>query len=152
MATGDLFRVDADGDFWWVDTMAALVHTARGAVGTVPIERVLGAVPGVDLAAVYGVRPDAETDEVVLAAVTERDGHEITPASLTAAVMALPAHHRPAVVHVIEQMPRTTWFRPRKVPLRDAGLPGPDARGWAWDDEAHGYLPLDADRLAALAG
>ena len=152
VATGDLFRVDADGDFWWVDTMAALVHTARGAVGTVPIERVLGAVPGVDLVAVYGVRPDAETDEVVLAAVTERDGHEITPASLTAAVMALPAHHRPAVVHVIEQMPRTTWFRPRKVPLRDAGLPGPDARGWAWDDEAHGYLPLDADRLAALAG
>ena len=152
VATGDLFLVDADGDFWWVDTVVALVQTARGAVGTVPIERVLGDVAGVDLVAVYGVRPDAEADEVVLAAVTERTGDEITPASLTAAVMALPAHHRPAVVHVIDAMPRTTWFRPRKVPLREAGLPGPDARGWAWDDEAHGYLPLDADRLAAMAG
>ena len=152
VATGDLFRVDEDGDFWWVDTVVALVQTSRGAVGTVPIEQALGAVEAVDLVAVYGVRPRPGRDEVVVAAVTERDGHEIDPADLTAAAMALPAHHRPVVVHVIDEMPRTTWFRPRKVPLREAGLPGPDARGWAWDDEAHGYLPLDRDRLDGLAG
>ena len=102
VATGDLFLVDVDGDFWWVDTVVALVHTAQGAVGTVPIERALGDVPGVDLVAVYGARPAADADEVVVAAVTEREGHEIAPAALTAAVMPLPAHHRPAVVHVID--------------------------------------------------
>lgn len=152
VATGDLFRVDEDGDFWWVDTVVALVQTSRGAVGTVPIEAVIGSVPGVDLVAVYGARPAPHGDEVVVAAVTERDGHGIDPSGLTAAVMSLPTHHRPSVVHVIDEMPRTTWFRPRKVPLREAGLPGPGARGWMWDAEAHGYLPLDADRLAGLEG
>ena len=151
VATGDLFRVDEDGDHWWVDNVVALVHTARGTVGTVPVEQAIGAVEGVDLVAVYGVRPQPDADEVVVAGVTERQGHTIDPAALTAAVTPLPDHHRPVVVHVLDEMPRTTWFRPRKVPLREAGLPDAGARAWVWDREAHGYLPSDEDRLAAVA-
>ncbi len=151
LATGDLFVVDEDGDHWWVDNVVSLVHTAGGAVGTVPVERAVGDVPGVDLVAVYGVRPRAGADELVVAAVTERRGHSIDAGALTAAVTPLPEHHRPAVVHVIDTMPRTTWFRPRKVVLRRAGLPDDGARGWVWDDDAHGYLPFDEAWLARLA-
>jgi putative long chain acyl-CoA synthase len=142
VATGDLFEVDADGDHWWVDDVVALVHTSRGAVGTVPVERHLEGVAGVDLVAVYGVRPAPDRDEVVVAAITERDGATIDPDELTAAVLPLPDHHRPAVVRVLDEMPRTTWFRPRKVPLRAAGLPDDDTRAWAWDDRLGRYVPL----------
>ncbi len=152
LATGDLFVVDEDGDHWWVDNVVSLVHTDRGSVGTVPIERAIGMVDGVDLVAVYGVRPRPDTDEVVVAAITERRDHTVDPAALTAAVTPLPAHHRPALVHVIDSMPRTTWFRPRKVVLREAGRPGPGTRGWAWDDEAHGYLDLGGDALGRFLG
>lgn len=150
LSTGDLFTVDDDGDHWWVDTIVALVHTAKGVVPSVPVERAIGFVPGVDLVAVYGVRPSPEADEVVVAAVSERAGHTIDVESLSAAVADLPAHHRPAVVRVLDLMPRTTWFRPRKVPLRAEGIPSSGARAWAWDDVAGGYVDLTADHLAAV--
>ena len=55
LATGDLFRRDADGDYWRLDNVRELIHTAAGPVFTAPIRDALGTLPAVDLAVAYGV-------------------------------------------------------------------------------------------------
>src|SRR5205823_13688131 len=55
LLTGDLFRRDADGDFWRVDGLADVITTAAGHVFTTPIRDALCSLPAVDLAVVYGV-------------------------------------------------------------------------------------------------
>ena len=55
LETGDLFRRDADGDFWLVDNVHALISTARGFVPTRSVADALGDMRAVDLAVAYGV-------------------------------------------------------------------------------------------------
>ena len=48
--TRDLVRVDADGDYWLVDSVRDVVHGPNGAVTTLEVEDVLGArVDAIDL-------------------------------------------------------------------------------------------------------
>jgi putative long chain acyl-CoA synthase len=75
---------------------------------------------------------------VVVAAVSVRDGAALTADDLTRATARLPVEHRPAVVWVIDRMPVTTWYRPRKQPLRDRGLP--DAGPGVWRRDGDGYV------------
>ena len=74
LATGDLFRRDADGDYWRLDNVRELIHTAGGPVFTAPIRDALGTLPAVDLAVAYGVPRGRGEHELALAAVTVRDG------------------------------------------------------------------------------
>ena len=57
--------------------------------------------------------------------MTLRPGHELSAETLSRALGEVPEGHRPAVVHVIDEIPVTTWFRPLTGPLREAGLPEP---------------------------
>ena len=45
VVTGDLFRRDADGDYWRVDGVGDVIHTDAGPVFTTPIRDALGAIP-----------------------------------------------------------------------------------------------------------
>lgn len=63
LATGDLFRRDADGDYWLVDLAAAVVVNDGRAAYSVPVEDALGNVPAVELAVAYGA------DSVLVASV-----------------------------------------------------------------------------------
>ncbi|HEV8152251.1 MAG TPA: hypothetical protein VGP78_04920, partial [Solirubrobacteraceae bacterium] len=42
---------------------------------------------------------------------------------LDGALAPLAADARPAVVRVVDEIPVTTWFRPRTAPLRAEGIP-----------------------------
>jgi putative long chain acyl-CoA synthase len=144
VATGDLFRRDADGDYWRVDGVADVIHTARGHVFTAPIRDALGDVPAVDLALAYGVQVQANGPALAVAAVTERRGRSLTSRELTQGLAVLPPDGRPGVVHVVARIPVTTWFRPMTQELRAAGLPEPGAGVQAWYLDASGeaYRPL----------
>jgi putative long chain acyl-CoA synthase len=135
--TGDLFRRDDDGDFWWVDSATAVIHTAKGPVPSIPIEDALGTLEQIDLAVAYGV-PENGAD-VVVAAVTLRPGQQVSGGEMTAALAGLAERSRPAVVRLVDEIPLTTWYRPLKAPLQKEGLP-PDAPGWRWDDGAGSYV------------
>ena len=82
LATGDLFRRDEDGDHWLVGSVASLIDTAAGHVAPYPIQDALADVEAIDLAVAYGV--PARDGEVAVAAVTVRDGHELSAADVTA--------------------------------------------------------------------
>ena len=132
LATGDLFRRDADGDYWRLDSVRDVIRTDAGPVFTAPIRDALGTLPAVDLAVAYGV-PARGGHELAVAAVTLRHGHRLDARSLSAALRALPGFERPAVVQVVDEIPVTTWYRPLTAPLRAAGVPEPGERAWYLD-------------------
>jgi putative long chain acyl-CoA synthase len=153
LSTGDLFRRDADGDFWRLDSVHDVIHTARGPVFAAPIRDALGDLPPVDLAVSYGLRPAGQTEELAIAAVTLRDGHELTAEMISRSVAELAQAERPAIVHVVDEIPVTTWFRPLTRPLRDAGLPPADtAAAWYLDRGGRRYRPLTDAARRRLAG
>jgi putative long chain acyl-CoA synthase len=145
--TGDLFRRDRDGDYWIVDHVSGLIHTAAGSVPSYPIEDALSGVADVDLAVAYGI--NGTKGAVVIAAVSARAGHEIRVEDLNAAVRALPSASRPSVVRIVDEIPLTTWYRPLKAPLRDEALPERD-NAYAWSDDAASYEPITDDARVAL--
>jgi putative long chain acyl-CoA synthase len=138
LSTGDLFRQDLDGDFWLVDDVRSLIRTAEGPVPSAPIAEALGDLEAVDLAIAYGVR--AGTDELAVAAVTQRTRTKLSAAQISSALSALPVQRRPQVVHVVREIPLTTWYRPLTDPLRRVGLPRSGRRAWYRDGERYKQL------------
>jgi putative long chain acyl-CoA synthase len=155
LSTGDIFRQDDDGDYWRLDGASDVIRTGRGAVFTAPIREALGELPAVDLAVAYGVRPRDGRLQLAVAAVTLRDDRSLDARTLTNAMRVLPANERPAIVHVIDQLPVTTWFRPMTGPLREAGLPAAGDDAFYLDAGGERYRPLTVaarTRLGASGG
>jgi putative long chain acyl-CoA synthase len=154
LSTGDLFRRDADGDYWRLDGVRDVIHTAAGPVLGGPIRDALGDLTEVDLAVSYGVRPDAAESDLALAAVTLRPDMTLEADALTHVLGVLAPEARPAVVHVVARIPVTTWFRPMTAALREAGLPRPGEGGQAWYLERGGrrYRTLTEAAWRRLSG
>jgi putative long chain acyl-CoA synthase len=144
VVTGDLFRRDADGDYWRVDGAGDVIHTDKGPVFTTAIRDALSAIPAVDVALAYGVPRDADDHEIPVAAVTLRAGRELIAREIGRAVSGLGSEQRPALVHVVDRIPVTTWFRPLTQELRAAGMPEPeeDKQAWYLDASGETYRPL----------
>ncbi len=154
LLTGDLFRRDGDGDYWRVDSLADVISSPRGPVFTTPIRDALSTIPAVDLAVVYGVPIDGAELELVVSAVTLRRDQELSARDVRMALRGLEPAQRPAIVHVVDEIPVTTWYRPVTRSLREAGVPAPgeDRQAWYLDAGGEVYRPLtDAAhrRLAA---
>jgi putative long chain acyl-CoA synthase len=148
LSTGDLFRRDPDGDYWRLDSARDVIRAASGPVYSAPIRDALGDLPAVDLAVAYGLEVPGREHELVIAAVTLRSGHSLDASSLGDALQRVPAPARPDVVHVVDKIPVTTWYRPLTGPLRDAGVPPADddnagsERAWYRDRGGRRYRPL----------
>jgi len=146
LSTGDLFRIDSDGDYWRMDAITDAIRTGDGIAFTVPIRDALGDLPAVDLAVAYGVPGGrgAGGYEVAVAAVTLRAGGELTPRDITETLIGLDPAERPGVVHVVDEIPVTTWYRPVTASLRAAGipLPGDGRQAWYRDRAEDVYRPL----------
>jgi putative long chain acyl-CoA synthase len=138
LATGDLFRADEDGDLWLVDRATALIPTAHGPVAGFPILDALGDLEAIDLAVVYGV-PDPSDDAVQLAvaAVTLRNRRRLDDEALSRALAILDSPERPDLVHVVDEIPVTTWCRPNAAELRAAGVPEGEA---VWRRQGDSYV------------
>jgi putative long chain acyl-CoA synthase len=152
LLTGDLFRRDADGDYWRVNNLAEMIDATSGPVFPGPICDALGDLPAVDLVVAYGVQ--AREREVAVAAVTLRRGHELHPRDIAAALSALERDQRPQVVRVVAQIPVTTWYRPLTGSLREEGIPepGPGVQAWYLDRGGEQYRSLTSAARRRLAG
>jgi putative long chain acyl-CoA synthase len=154
LSTGDLMRVDQDGDYWLVGPLTDVVRTTLCVLPAVPVEETLTSELGfVDLAAVYGVELSGVDEEILVAALTLRRDAKLDPVALRRTIMGkLARPHRPLVVRVLDELPKTAGHRIRKSPLRDEGL-GLDASGgetlWLAPGE-DAYVPLDRNDLPRL--
>ena len=108
LVTNDVLERDADGDHWFVDSVAGCFDTADGSFSTRDLEDVLYTVPGVEMAAVYLDR--AEIQAVYVGSASE--------VRIVDAFEKLPASARPTRIRRIESMPMTEGFRPMKARLR----------------------------------
>jgi putative long chain acyl-CoA synthase len=140
ITTDHLFRRDSDGDYWFVDNRNTVIQSVRGPVFCQPICDALGDVTAIDLAVVYPVATDAH--DVAVAAVTLGKGGVLTAASLTTALGGLPRDQRPAIVHIVDRIPRTPSYRPLSTALREAGLPAPGETTWYHDHTDGHYRQL----------
>ena len=143
LATGDLFRADEDGDLWLVDNVATLIRTDHGHVASFPILDALGDLDAVDLAVVYGVPAPGSEHSVAVAALTLRPGFELDAGALADALGPARPDSRPDLVHVVDEIPVTTWYRPNAATLRARGVPSGDG---VWRREGDSYV---ADGAAA---
>jgi putative long chain acyl-CoA synthase len=143
LETGDLFRVDGDGDFWLVDHLASVIRTRSGVVWSGPIQDALGDLDAIALAVAYGIER-ADGGAVPSAAVTLREGRLLDIHELERVLADLGDAGIPWVVRVVDRIPLTTWYRPVTGPLERDGIPDPSdpPSSWYWDPRKGGYRPL----------
>jgi crotonobetaine/carnitine-CoA ligase len=131
--TGDAFRRDAAGSFYFVDRFKDAIRRRGENVSSFEVEAEALCHPAVLEAAAIPVPGEAGEDEVMLVA-TENAGHRIEPLSLLRFLEPRMAHFMlPRYIRVIAQMPRTPTAKIEKHKLRAQGVT-PDT----WDREMHG--------------
>jgi putative long chain acyl-CoA synthase len=149
LATGDLFRRDPDGDYWLLDSIAALIRTQDGPVPPTPVRDALWSLREVDMAVCFGVPAPEGSDAVAVGAVKLREGQEIDGAVITDALETIKPSERPAFVRVVDEIPVTTWFRPVHAGLQALGVPdGRDGRAFALDEDG-AYTDLTRASVSA---
>jgi putative long chain acyl-CoA synthase len=119
-SSGDLFRIDDDGDLWYVDSYTSLIRTGHGTVSPRTVETALGSLDAVDLAACYPLTHRSGGEAEAHVAVTLRPGRRLTTPALNRVLGSIEPGARPDSVLVVESVPLTSWFRP-SVPDLQAG-------------------------------
>lgn len=141
LRTGDLGRLDDDGDLWIAGRRSARIVTGGVTVDPAEVEAVLLTHPGVRDAVVVGL-PDEEWGERVVAAVepgespaapsrqSDRSGRRaadddstVAPGDLITALERLCRERlsgpkRPKVFHVVDRLPRTPTGKPDREAAR----------------------------------
>jgi crotonobetaine/carnitine-CoA ligase len=131
--TGDAFRVDADGRFFFADRMKDALRRRGENISSFEVERVINEYPGVFESAVVGV-PAELTEDEIKAVVVPREGQSVDPVELTHfLVERLPYFMVPRYLEFAAELPKTPTQKVHKHLLRERGV-GPDV----WDREAAG--------------
>ncbi|HEU4734393.1 MAG TPA: alpha/beta fold hydrolase [Kofleriaceae bacterium] len=149
--TGDLFQVDTEGDYWFVDRRHQMLVTRFGPVASTRIEDALYQVPGVALCMAAGRRdPDDPAHHLPAAAVQLHPGAALDLDALSRAVAGLPEYARPRRLRVVDHIAMTDGFRPIKRAMERLDLDdGPAV--YAWDARAQRYLPTATPARSAQA-
>jgi carnitine-CoA ligase len=132
--TGDAFRVDEDGYYYFVDRMKDSIRRRGENISSFEVENFVIEHPGVADCAAVGV-PTALGDDEVLVQIVATDPQSFDPATLIRFLTPrMPSYMLPRYVEVVEDLPRNeTSMRVRKHEIRDRGLTAA-----TWDREAFG--------------
>lgn len=131
--TGDVGRIDPDGNFYFLDRKKDVVRRRGETVASYEIEQVLMLHPDIEDAAVVGV-PSELGEEDVKAVIVLREGAALDPVAVIRHCEAkMPYFAVPRFIEVSSELPRSPVGRILKFKLREAGN-GPAT----WDREAHG--------------
>lgn len=132
--TGDAFRRDAEGNFYFVDRLKDTIRRRGENISSFEVEAELLAFPAVQEAAVVAVPSEYGEDEV-LAVLTSKPGQVVDPAELIRfLVPRMPYFMVPRYVRVAAELPKTPTLKVEKHLLRDQGLGAPGV----WDREQAG--------------
>jgi len=140
--TGDLFRCDSEGNYFFVDRLKDRIRRRGENVSSFEVERAILEHPEVREAAVVAVPADPEDE--VLAVVALRPGARLPPAELIAFLRGrLAPFMIPRYLRFLDELPRTPTQKVEKQALRQAGVTAD-----TWDREAAG-IRIGRDRLPA---
>ncbi len=147
--TGDLFRQDGDGNFFFVDRKKDTIRRRGENISSFEVENSVRQFADVDEVAAVGVESEIAEQEVMVV-VTSKPGRTVDPRALTEFLIPrLPYFMVPRYVRVVEQIPKTETNKIRKVYFRDQGITrrhvGSRARGHqAAPRQALGPQPVSA--------
>lgn len=131
--TGDGFRKDADGNYFFVDRMKDAIRRRGENISSFEVECEVIAHPSVRECAVVAV-PNETAEDDVLVVVATVPGHTLDPAELLTFLQPRLAHFMlPRYIRVLSDLPRTPTQKVEKHVLRSAGVT-PDT----WDREQAG--------------
>lgn len=103
--TGDMVRIDADGNLFFYDRMKDMIKSGGMNVSSQEVERTIHTHPDVLRAAVVGV-PDPYWSEAVTAFVIARDGVTADPAAIIEYCRTeLASYKAPKSVHIVAELP-----------------------------------------------
>jgi len=130
--TGDAFRQDVEGRFYFVDRMKDSIRRRGENVSSFEVEAEVNAHPDVAESAAIAVHADDEGDEIKIFVVPVA-GCSLDPEDLVRFLMPRMARYMiPRFVEVVESMPKTPTQRVKKVELRER------PPGDVWDRVAAG--------------
>ena len=140
--TGDAFRRDADGNFFFVDRLKDVIRRRGENISSFELEGEICAHPDVREAVVVAV-PSEHSEDDVLAVLTATEGARIDPAALVAYLAArVPNYMVPRYIRTVDALPKTASGKLQKHVLRSEGLTED-----TWDRERAG-IRLQRERLA----
>jgi long-chain acyl-CoA synthetase len=120
LLTGDVGRVDADGNLFVLDRKGNQVNRGGASVYPAEVERVLRELPGVAHSAVVGV-PDARLGERVAVAIEVERGATLSrEAVLEHCGARLAGYKVPEIVVFVDALPRNSMGKVVIPTVRDA--------------------------------
>jgi crotonobetaine/carnitine-CoA ligase len=144
--TGDAFRRDEDGNFFFVDRLKDAIRRRGENISSFEVEAELMAHPAVREAAAVAV-PSEHGEDEVLAVVAPIEGHAVDPVELLGfLVPRMPHFMVPRYVRVLPVLPKTPTQKVQKNLLRADGVTSD-----TWDREAAG-IRVRRERLAKASG
>jgi fatty-acyl-CoA synthase len=152
LRTGDLMRQDRRGFYRFVERVGDTFRWKGENVSTTEVTAAIEACPGVEAAAVYGVRAPHTDGRAGMAAIVAGAGFD--PARLHARLAeALPAYARPLFLRLVPDLPATETFKVAHARLAAEGFdPDQIADALYIADPAHAtYAPLDSALFARVA-
>jgi len=139
--TGDAFRRDADGLFYYVDRIKDSIRRRGENISSIEVETQVNEHPAVQECAAIAVPSEWGEDEVMVVLAT-KPGEAVNPIDLIDFLAARMAHFMvPRYIRIMDELPKTPTTKIQKTPLRDDGITAD-----TWDREAAG-IKLKAERL-----
>lgn len=130
--TGDAFRRDADGNFFFVDRMKDAIRRRGENISSFEVESEACAHPDVREAAAIPVPSELGEDEVMLVVVPVAGG--LDPLALLRFMEPrVAAYMLPRYIRIVAELPKTPTAKVEKHRLRSEGVTAD-----TWDREAHG--------------
>ncbi|MDF1720708.1 MAG: AMP-binding protein [Minwuia sp.] len=140
--TGDAFRMDAEGNFYFVDRMKDAIRRRGENISSFEVESDVGAHPDVREVAAIAVPNEMSEDEVMVV-VAPVEGHTIDPVDLIEFLKPRMAHFMvPRYIRIVDELPKTPTAKVQKAMLREQAVTND-----TWDREAAG-IRLKGDRLS----
>jgi fatty-acyl-CoA synthase len=143
--TGDLMRKDPAGYFYFVDRIGDSFRWKGENVAGQEVADMLARCPGVREAVVYGVAVPGADGRAGMAAIVVGPGFDLE--RLAAHVtQQLPAYARPLFLRVMDSLPATETFKPKRQALAREGYDPAQIgdRLYLFDLGQAAYRPLDA--------
>lgn len=133
--TGDAFRMDADGNFFFVDRIKDAIRRRGENISSFEVEAEIVRFPAVREAAAIAVPSELGEDEV-MAIVAPAPGDTIDPASLIEFLRDRLAYFMiPRYVRILPELPKTPSAKVLKTELRREGVTTD-----TWDREKAGIV------------
>jgi crotonobetaine/carnitine-CoA ligase len=120
--TGDLVKIDEDGELFFVDRQADYVRRRGENISSIEVEEVIRSHESIADVAVYSV-PAADSEDEIKATVVLVEGALLEPLDLARyCADNLPYFAVPRYLEIVADLPRTPTGRVQKFLLRDAGV------------------------------